>query len=135
MFLRTSGNSADTSLPKVMAIMVFCMDSFLKHNEHVVRHILRNGFESTFHMHTASCIDSVSDRDDGIRVHDPYTSPALSSYVSPFLGAVNALLILFTAIIPQWYPRRLSRLSVQGRSEEFVTGFCEKRWLRGWFRR
>ncbi len=32
MFLRTSGNSADTSLPSVIAIMVFCIDSFL-HNE------------------------------------------------------------------------------------------------------
>lgn len=128
MFLRTSGKSADTSLPNVMAMIVFCIDSFLKHYEHLVRRIMRKGFESTFHMHTANCIDAVSDdHDDNIGIHGPYTRPALSSYVSPFLGAAKALLILFTAIFLELYPRRLSRLSVQGRSEDFVPGFCEKR--------
>jgi hypothetical protein len=32
MFLRTSGNRADTSLPNVIAIIVFCIDSFLTSN-------------------------------------------------------------------------------------------------------
>ena len=31
MFLRTSGNKAETSLPSVMAMMVFCIDSFRSH--------------------------------------------------------------------------------------------------------
>lgn len=34
MFFRTSGKRADTSFPKVMAIMVFWIDSFLQYNQH-----------------------------------------------------------------------------------------------------
>jgi hypothetical protein len=39
MFLSTSGNSADTSLPKVIEWMVFWMASFLAHVQHRFRHV------------------------------------------------------------------------------------------------
>lgn len=51
MFLSTSGNSADTSLPKVMDMMVFWMASFLSWSQHVKSLWGSGGCALTVRMH------------------------------------------------------------------------------------
>lgn len=55
MFLSTSGNSAETSLPSVMAIMVFWMDSFLDQHE-IVSSLSAEPRVYTFRMHIGSLL-------------------------------------------------------------------------------
>ena len=38
MFFNTSGNRADTSLPRVIAMIVFCIDSFLQESSVFLQH-------------------------------------------------------------------------------------------------
>jgi len=80
MFFRTSGKSCDTSLPSVMAMIVFCMASFLSYAYCDLKNLVR------------LCMPEHVDP-------SAYTSPALSSKVSPFRGGANALLIRFIAMI------------------------------------
>lgn len=94
MFFSTSGNRADTSLPSVIAMIVFCIDSFL--NQFSAFSQRSPDRSSTFRMHIGTCTSSVSVRHPSQDY--TYTSPALNSNVSPFLGAAIALRILFIAI-------------------------------------
>lgn len=94
MFLRTSGKSAETSLPKVIDMMVFWIASFLDCRQDAFSFSLRHfvpfvGILRPMHKCKRRS-DSQSQR--------TYTKPALSSNVSPFLGAAKALFSLLTAI-------------------------------------
>lgn len=98
MFFKTSGNKAETSFPKVIDMMVFWIDSFLRRSKQSVKVI---GHIRTFPMHIESCQSHNISQLILFKsqMESPYTKPARSSNVSPFLGAASAPLILLTAML------------------------------------
>ena len=94
-FLSTSGNRADTSFPRVMDMMVFWIASFLNKTQ-LGYSLSGNGMNIPFVgilrpiMHQLASTQALGGA--------TYTNPALSSKVSPFLGAAKAPFILLTAM-------------------------------------
>lgn len=98
MFFSTSGKRDDTSLPNVMAMMVFCIDSFLQAVSIETYLVLS---KPTFHRQIAIYLYISKLLKNSVDGTATYTRPALNSHVSPFRGGAKALRNLLTAMTPQ----------------------------------
>lgn len=98
MFFRTSGKSAETSLPNVIDMIVFWIASFLDCHQQYLSIALDSSAPFVGILRASRYQQRLCDH-----FQSTYTKPALSSNVSPFLGVANALFNLLTAIFTVYH--------------------------------